>query len=155
VTHSRVIVQAKQYARPVSRRFVDELRGAALRTGADHALIVTTGLFSRTAERVLEADLGHGLLPVAYLDGIGLVRKSIAYGVGALKAPDGSWSLDEAFFACLVECYPGLPRGGRALPARRPRVRRLVGGEHIIFRIAFRAWTLTLTRSVGLRREDE
>jgi hypothetical protein len=46
LSRSVTLVQAKQYRSPVSRRFVDELRGAMLRTGAQQGVLLTTSTSS-------------------------------------------------------------------------------------------------------------
>lgn len=81
LTRSSVIAQVKQYRDPVPRSFVDELRGAMLRTGAQQGLLVTTSDFSRSA---IEAALsGQHAAPVRLVAGEELARLMLAYGVEA------------------------------------------------------------------------
>ena len=54
VTAARIILQAKQYRRPVSRRFVDELRGTLLRLDARQGLLISTSTFSSVARLAAE-----------------------------------------------------------------------------------------------------
>src|SRR5207302_4171797 len=53
VTRGRVLIQVKRYQRPVHRRFVDELRGTMVRTGARHGLLIATTTFAMAARRAI------------------------------------------------------------------------------------------------------
>lgn len=83
----RAIAQAKQYAGPVPRCFVDELRGTMARLGAQQGLIVTTSSFSPSA---VEAALaGQYALPVRLVGGAELVRLLRKHGI-PLAAGEGT-----------------------------------------------------------------
>lgn len=91
----RVLVQVKQYHRPVSRRFVDELRGALLRSDAREGLIVTTSSFSPSARSAaLEDHLG----PIYLLDGAMLRDLLVAHRLGVRRKADGRLVLRPRFF---------------------------------------------------------
>lgn len=99
---SLTLVQAKQYQRPVSRRFVDELRGAMIREGAQHGLLVTTSAFpdgARTSARE------NPLLPIVLIDGERLLDLMFRFSIG-VKCKQGKrrllWRLDHTFFPTLV-----------------------------------------------------
>lgn len=108
VTCARLVLQAKQYRRPVSRRFIDELRGTVLRLGARQGLLITTSTFSAVARKAAETSVA----PVQLLDGETLVRLMIKYriGVAVPPGPDGqNVCLDEAYFSRLRERFPKRP----------------------------------------------
>jgi restriction endonuclease Mrr len=99
---SLTLVQAKQYARPVARRFVDELRGAMIRQGAQQGLLITTSTFPFNAEA--SAQENH-LLPVVLIDGEHLLDLLFRFSLG-VKCRQGKrrllWRLDCAFFRDLL-----------------------------------------------------
>ena len=67
LTQTVVVGQVKQYSSPVPRCFVDELRGAMLRLGAQHGLLITTSSFA--AATCEAAASGQFALPVRLVDG--------------------------------------------------------------------------------------
>ncbi len=73
------LVQVKQYQRPVSRRFVDELRGAMIRQGAQQGLLITTSTFPAGSET--SAQENH-LLPVVLIDGEHLLDLLFHHSIG-------------------------------------------------------------------------
>ncbi len=152
VTHARLIVQAKQYARPVSRRFIDEIRGATLRVGATHAMLITSGRFSRAAQRVLAPADTHAIVPVTLMDGDHLLYQALAHGVGVRTAAKHTWALDEPFFACLSECYPGRTGDRRPASPTAPTALAASPRERVLLRIAWRGWALTITHHGAGRR---
>ncbi len=90
-----VLVQVKQYKRPVSRRFVDELRGALLRTQARQGLLITTSHFAPGARKAaLEDHIG----PVHLIDGTHLRDLLINYRLGVKRDKRGGWRLHPRFF---------------------------------------------------------
>ena len=94
-----VLVQVKQYVRSVSRRFVDELRGALLRREARHGLLFTTSHFASAA---LEAAQEDHIAPVYLIDGDMLCRLLVTHGIG-VKAErktneETIFRIDESFF---------------------------------------------------------
>ena len=90
-----VLVQVKQYERPVSRRFVDELRGALLRTQARQGLLITTGAFAPAARTAaLEDHIG----PIHLLDGEGLRDLLITHHLGLKRSKRGHLVLRSRFF---------------------------------------------------------
>ena len=99
---SLTLVQAKQYKRPVSRRFVDELRGAMIRQGAQSGLLITTSTFPDGAQA--SARENH-LLPIALIDGQGLLDLMFRSCVGVRCRWNKRrilWQLDRAFFRDLL-----------------------------------------------------
>ena len=95
-----VLVQVKQYERPVSRRFVDELRGALLRTKSRHALLITTSRLSPTAVRAACED--H-IAPVHLMSGEGFCRLLIQHYIGVRRNEHGTLRVDHDFFQELNE----------------------------------------------------
>jgi len=92
---SQVLVQVKQYERPVSRRFVDELRGALLRTQARQGLLITPGAFSPAARTAaLEDHIG----PIHLLDGASLRDLLITHHLGLKRSKRGHLVLRSRFF---------------------------------------------------------
>lgn len=79
---------------PVSRRFVDQLRGAMARLGAEHGLLIVTGHFSHYA---LEAVKQHTLPPVRLMNGHELVALMKAHGLGVKDRHH----VDTTFFTAL------------------------------------------------------
>ena len=93
-----VLVQVKQYQRPVSRRFVDELRGALLRTQARHALLITTSTFPPAAWRAARED--H-IGPIQLIDGAQLQALLIRHRLGVRKSARNRWALNSQYFRSL------------------------------------------------------
>ncbi|HEX8237754.1 MAG TPA: restriction endonuclease [Abditibacteriaceae bacterium] len=96
------LVQVKQYRRPVSRRFVDELRGAMTRQGAQQGLLITTSTFPASAQMsAQESDL----LPICLIDGERLLDLLFRYELG-VKCKRGKsgllWYINPAFFRSLL-----------------------------------------------------
>ena len=79
LTNSSLIAQAKQYEIPVSRAFVDEIRGAMIRTGARHGLLVTTSTFSQAAQEA--AASVQRSFPVRLIGGLELARLLDHFGI--------------------------------------------------------------------------
>jgi inner membrane protein len=113
----RVLVQVKRYNRPVSRRFVDELRGAILRNRATHGLIVAISNFSQVAQEA--AQRGH-IAPVRLVDGEELLDCLIAYRVGVRRKRGGRWRIDEGFFRRLAHSFPSRTRPHTSISAAKP-----------------------------------
>ena len=98
-----ILVQAKQYWHPVSRRFVDELRGAILRHGAQQGLLITTSTFPVNAQCSAHENQ---LLPIRLIDGDQLVDLLFQHRVGVRCkeriSKSGNrrfvWRLDRKFF---------------------------------------------------------
>lgn len=103
VTGAHIIVQVKQYVRPVSRRFVDELRGAMARTGARHGLLVTSSAFARAAARAAAQD--H-TAPVKLIGGDELADLMLQHGRGVRSNEFGERVADAAYFAALRDEFP-------------------------------------------------
>jgi len=97
---ARTLVQAKQYRAPVSRRFVDELRGAMLRHQAQQGLLVTTSTFFGPAYRAADLECA---LPVRLVDGEELLDLLLAKRLGVRASQGGRLALDREFFAALVQ----------------------------------------------------
>jgi restriction endonuclease Mrr len=79
------LVQVKRYARPVSRRFVDELRGAILRQGFPQGVLVTTGEIALKARDAADSYPGR---PIRLIDGAEFARLLIQAGIGVRTIPD-------------------------------------------------------------------
>ncbi len=104
---TRTLVQAKQYRAPVSRRFVDELRGAMLRHQAPQGLLLTTSTFFGPAYGAAALE---GLFAVRLVDGEELLDLFLEKGLGLQDSDAGHLALDREFFAALVQEQPdGLP----------------------------------------------
>ena len=105
LTSTRLLLQAKQYRRPVSRRFVDELRGTMLREGASQGLLISTSLFSEVAKRAALSTASS----IHLLDGEALANAMIRHGVG-VRIREGlkrkRLSLDHAYFETLTTRFP-------------------------------------------------
>ena len=115
VTRTPIIAQIKQYRRPVSRRFVDELRGAMLRVGARHGLLISTSTFSRVARRAATQDC---VAPIRLVDGDEVAELMRRHAIGIRIGPDRSPAVDDSYFEALHARYPGgRPRraAGRAI----------------------------------------
>jgi len=100
---SLTLVQVKQYQQPVPRRYIDEMRGAMDRLGAEQGLIVSSGRFAGLARDA--AAIPH-LRPVTPMDGWLLVTtmltRRVGYGItgGSASKPASKhhWKLDTEFF---------------------------------------------------------
>ncbi|MHB8636072.1 MAG: restriction endonuclease [Fimbriimonadaceae bacterium] len=102
-----VLIQVKdpKAGLTVQRRFIDELRGAMLRYGANQGIIVSTGPFSRQAVSAAERYLR---LPVRLIDGRRLAKLMIKNALGVRIKPLVVHSLptlvvDELYFERLEE----------------------------------------------------
>jgi hypothetical protein len=93
-----VIVSAKQFDRAsrIFQRQVDELRGAAIRSGANEALLITSGTLSPAIDH---EGIASALAPVRLMDGDELISLLIQHGIGITDF----FALDEAFFAKLEQ----------------------------------------------------
>ena len=119
-------IQIKQPRQVVGRRYVDELRGAMLRLGAEQGLIVVTGEFSQAAR---EAPSLPTFLPIRLLGGLDLAARLLDRGEGVcikrLPTRPGEtveWEVDQGFFARL-EAPPsgsatGKPATGKIAPGK-------------------------------------
>lgn len=91
---------------PVSRRFVDQLRGAMLRLGAEQGLLIATGRFSRYA---ITSATQTPLPPVRLIDGPMLCSMLRERGLGISKTAQTTGNarertspqIDEPFFQLL------------------------------------------------------
>ena len=86
------VKQAKGAA--VSRRFVDQLRGAMARVGAEHGLLIVTGRFSRFA---VDCANMPSLPPVRLVDGAEFAAMMKTHGFGVKNRQE----VDAAFFTAL------------------------------------------------------
>lgn len=104
VTSTRVLIQLKQYRRPVSRRFVDELAGCLNRSDAEQGMIIATGSFSRAA---LKAAQENQIVPVRLVPGEELLDLLIAAQIGVQPTTEWSeWQVDHAYLRDLAQRYP-------------------------------------------------
>ena len=97
------LVRVKQAkGAPVSRRFVDQLRGAMLRLGAEQGMLIATGRFSRYAKA---SATQTPLPPVRLMDGEILCAMLVERGLGVRKTPEAKERddglIDEPFFQLL------------------------------------------------------
>ena len=129
LTKSSVIAQVKQYAMPVPRSFVDELRGAMLRTGAQQALLFTTSSFAPAAIEAVQA--GQHTAPIRLVAGEELARLMFAYRM--ILASNASSSSARTVARSNVACLkreslsapgsPKMPRSSRPVAAAAPPAR--------------------------------
>ena len=77
-----LLAQIKQYRHPIPRSFVDELRGAMARLGAQQGLLITTSSFSGTAQCAADA---RNTLPVTLIGGDKLVDLMIEHDITIAK----------------------------------------------------------------------
>jgi inner membrane protein len=87
------IVQIKQYQRVVSRRFVDELRGAMLRLGAEQGLLVTLSKFSKVAHA---AAVESNVAPIKLIEGREVLDLLFTYRIGVIEEND-RWIIDTVY----------------------------------------------------------
>ena len=100
------IAQVKQYKRVVSRRFVDELRGAMLRIGAEQGLLLTLSKFSRVAHSAAKES---SVAPVKLIEGDEILDLLFAYRIGVSES-NGIWRLNEQYLDKLQEKAIGMYR---------------------------------------------
>ena len=96
---SLTIAQVKQYKRVVSRRFVDELRGAMLRLGAEQGLLLTMSTFSKVAH---EAARESHVAPIKLIEGEEVLDLLFACRIGVTNTKS-VWSLDSDYLDKLRE----------------------------------------------------
>jgi restriction system protein len=99
LSSSLTIAQVKQYKRTVSRRFVDELRGAMLRLGAGQGLLLTMSKFSKVAH---EAARDTPVAPITLIEGEEILDLLFAYRIG-VALQSRIWQLDEKYLDFLQE----------------------------------------------------
>jgi membrane-bound metal-dependent hydrolase YbcI (DUF457 family) len=119
VSEARVILQVKQYRRPVSRRFVDELRGVMLRSGAREGIVITTSKFSKVARTSAQAQR---IAPIRLINGNELVNLLILHGLGVVceKVDGKEWiRLEHAYFLDLDKRYPNRRKLSSRISAKR------------------------------------
>ena len=134
------LVRVKQaQGAPVSRRFVDQLRGAMLRLGAEQGMLIATGRFSRYAKASASQT---PLPPVRLMDGEILCAMLRERGLGVRKTPDsqerdakkpdaikqGSGSIDEPFFQLLEK---QAQRQRPKLQNPKPRSQKRSSDQHL------------------------
>ncbi|MBV9470266.1 MAG: metal-dependent hydrolase [Abitibacteriaceae bacterium] len=95
VTSSLTVVQIKQYHRSVPRRFVDELRGVMMRTGARHGLLITTSDFAQVA---CKAAAGDEVAPIQLIDGAALTELLLTHKLGVREDKSHRLALNKQFF---------------------------------------------------------
>jgi len=96
LTSVLTIAQVKQYRGPVPRRFVDELRGAMLRLGAEQGLLLTLSQFSQVAHIAAKSKVA----PVKLIEGAEILDLLLAYRIG-VSEKNGVWELDHAWLDTL------------------------------------------------------
>ena len=102
-----VLIQVKQYERPISRRFVDELRGALLRTQARQGVLITTSTFAPRARQAASED--H-IGPIHLIDGGDLHELLRRYHLGIGENRRGKPYLKKRFFRRLEQFLPTQPQ---------------------------------------------
>lgn len=102
-----VLIQVKQYERPISRRFVDELRGALLRTQARQGVLITTSTFAPRARQAASED--H-IGPIHLIDGAGLHELLVRHHLGVGENKRGKLYLKKRFFRRLEHFLPTEPK---------------------------------------------
>lgn len=95
LTKSLTIAQVKQYTTAVPRRFVDELRGTMLRTGAKHGLLITSSVCSKAAHQAAQAI---PMLPITILEGNNLLDLLIDHQIGIEQQTIQRLVLSDEFF---------------------------------------------------------
>ncbi len=118
VSEGQVVLQVKQYQRPVSRRFIDELGGVILRSGAREGIVITTSDFSKVARTSAQMQ---PIAPIRLINGEELVDLLIKYRLGVvIEEYDGDeWiDVDTSYFQALNDFFPNLRRscGANAKP---------------------------------------
>lgn len=111
-TRRPIVAQVKQIdlQERVPRRYLDEVRGAALRIGATEALLLTTGTFSylvleqiERQQRALASNVPP-MVPVQCVDGEKLAGLLIQHKIGILRE-ENIERVDYAYFSRLSERY--------------------------------------------------
>jgi inner membrane protein len=100
------IVQIKQYKRVVSRRFIDELRGAMLRLGAEQGLLVTLSKFSKVAHAAASES---NVAPIKLIEGKEVLDLLFTYRIGVIEEND-KWKLDTSYLNTLPQRPIGIER---------------------------------------------
>jgi hypothetical protein len=98
-SRSRIFIQVKRNRHPVSRRFIDELRGTMARHGATHGLILATGRFSPVAVNAARSDR---LAPIRLVEGEELIDWMFRNEVGVVRDAKNNWQIDSQFFRKLT-----------------------------------------------------
>jgi restriction endonuclease Mrr len=96
-------IQIKRYKGTVPRRFVDELRGALPRFGAEQGLLIVTSRFSRKAREVAERPESPA---VHLMDGDQLAGRLLERRIGLKRvrqAKRAGWEFDAAYFDALED----------------------------------------------------
>jgi HJR/Mrr/RecB family endonuclease len=93
ISSTLTIAQVKQYRRVVSRRFVDELRGAMLRLGTEQGLLLTMSRFSKA---VHEAAQESCVAPITLIEGDEVMDLLFAYRIGVTECK-GGWRIDSTY----------------------------------------------------------
>lgn len=148
VTETEILVQAKRYAGPVHRRFVDELRGAVLRFGCGQGLVVAASGFSQAAN---EAARGNPVAPVRLMDGEELLDLLCVFRLGVRRDALGRLVPDGRYFANLRRRHPGQGRRG---PGRKKSFRAFWedADEPFPRAMMFRSHALVAVNSLWLLR---
>ncbi len=97
---------------PLGRRFVDELRGAMGRAGAEQGLLFTTATVSPRTRTVAGTA---GLPPVQIVDGAGLAALLIERRLG-IRLMGEEWHFDARFFEALEERAQAQTPGSKRHP---------------------------------------
>ena len=119
------LVQVKQYRTPVSRRFVDELRGAMLRTGAQQGLLLTTSSFYGPAYTAVYEEGAEGIAPVRLVDGEELLNLLIKHRLGVQEGDSVHPQVDFDLFQHLERNFGAGTRGSldESTPVKRATIK--------------------------------
>jgi membrane-bound metal-dependent hydrolase YbcI (DUF457 family) len=126
LTSVLTIAQVKQYRGVVPRRFVDELRGAMLRLGAEQGLLLTLSRFSQAAHTAAKSKVA----PVKLIEGAEILDLLFAYRIG-VSVKNRVWDLDRAWLDTLPKRAIGTydkttsPKNQRALPTGQNQTEKL------------------------------
>lgn len=96
-----VVAQAKQYSESVQKRYVDEIRGAAVRESAQHAVIVSTSPFAPSARAAAAKGTA---VPVRLVDGEEVAALMSWHRIGVVRTKAGL-QLDLKYFEDLAKRY--------------------------------------------------
>ena len=100
IAQENILVQVKRNTEPVQARYVDELRGAAMRSASTEAMIVTDGSFSPAA---LKAASEGRMVSIHLVDGEHLAGLMRSRWMGVRRSSNDPrqtdrWIVDDDFF---------------------------------------------------------
>jgi len=110
LSRRKVVVQVKQFGphQRVYQRTIDELRGVALRAGAQEAVLLTTGPLSAAIREEASSNL-----PVRAVEGSDLLDLLMFRGIG-VTGMSGKAVVDHAYFDRLTARHETFAKGERS-----------------------------------------